>query len=80
MSEDSEPPLLDYGCTPKRLSTQRNADLYNAGTKLWTKKRLTEIEEQLEKSHSLNRFSVVGLDGKAVLIKNPFPEVANPIW
>ena len=83
MSEDpSPPPLLDYGCTPTRLSIQPIADLYDSGVKLWTKEALTDIEQQLERSYlsTVDRFTVSGVDGRTVAIKNPFPGVKNPIW
>jgi hypothetical protein len=82
MPEDHSPPLLDYGCTPTRLSTQRIADLYNSGVKLWTKEGLLDIERQLEQSRldTVDRFTVRGVDGRTVHVKNPFPGVKDAIW
>lgn len=74
------PVLLDYGCTPWRFSSQRVADLYDSGVKLWTKTDLQDIERQLERSNEVDRFTVRGVDGRIVQIKNPLVGVQKPIW
>lgn len=79
-SMQPRPPLLDYGCTPWRLSSQRVADLYDSDVKLWTKADLQDIEEQLEKSAIVDRFTVRGVDGGLVQIKNPQLGIQKPIW
>lgn len=73
-------PLLVYGCTPWRLSSQRVADLYNSGAKLWTKSDLTDIERQLEQSETLDWFVIRCVDGSQVHIKNPIQGARTPIW
>lgn len=75
-----ETPLLVYGCTPWRLSSQRVADLYDSGAKLWTKSDLADIERQLEQSKTLDRFVIRGVDGSQVHIKNPIQGAGTPIW
>lgn len=76
------PPLLDYGCTPGRLSSQRVFDLYTSRVKLWTKDDLRDIEHQLQQSFigTVGRFTVRGVDGRTIQIKNPWPGVQKPIW
>ncbi|KAH7248383.1 hypothetical protein B0J15DRAFT_527559 [Fusarium solani] len=73
-------PLLDYGCTPWRISSQRVADLYDSGTKFWTKSDLVDIERQLEQSATLDRFTIQCIDGKQVQVKNPLFGAEKPIW
>lgn len=76
----SSSPFLDYGCTPWRISSQRVADLYDSGTKLWTKDNLVDIERQLEQSATLDKFTVKTLDGKQVHVKNPGYGARKLIW
>lgn len=71
---------LDYGCTDWRMSSQKAADLYRSGAKLWRKEDLKDIEEQLEKAYTLERFSVRRIDGSIIQISNPMFQVQNPIW
>ncbi|KAL4935380.1 hypothetical protein BDV06DRAFT_207152 [Aspergillus oleicola] len=71
---------LNYGCTDWRISSQRAADLFNSGTKLWTKEDLRDIEQQLAQSSIMERFSVRGIDGSIIQISNPMFQVQNPIW
>ncbi|KFY35911.1 hypothetical protein V494_05495 [Pseudogymnoascus sp. VKM F-4513 (FW-928)] len=73
-------PLLEYGCTPWRISSQRAADLYESGVKLWRKEDLIDIEQQLGKSFTMEKFTVRRLDGSIVHIKNPIFGVLKPIW
>lgn len=73
-------PLLDYGCKPWRLSSQRVADMYDAGTKLWTKSDLVDIERQLENSATLDSFTIQSIDGKQLHVKNPLFGIQRPIW
>lgn len=76
----SQPPLLDYGCTPWILSSQRVADLYASGVNMWSRTDLQNIESQLERSATLDLFTVRGVDGRVVQIKNPLFGVQSPIW
>lgn len=76
----SPEPLLDYGCTPWHLSSQRAADLYDSGAKLWTKENLREIEQQLAQSRTRDKFTVRRIDGSLVHIRNPMFGVEKPIW
>jgi hypothetical protein len=71
---------LDYGCSDWRISSQRAADLYSSGTKLWTREDLKAIEQQLGQSYIMDRFSVRRIDGSIILISNPLFQVQNPIW
>ena len=73
------PPLLDYGCTPYRISSQHVADLYDSGTKLWTKEDLVNIERQLEQSATLDGFAVQCVSSKHVPVRNPLFGVRAPI-
>ncbi|KAB5562827.1 hypothetical protein GE09DRAFT_1219421 [Coniochaeta sp. 2T2.1] len=75
-----ETPLLMYGCTSWRLSSQRVADLYDSGAKLWTKSDLTDIERQLEQSETLDWFVIRCVDGSQVHVKNPIHGARTPIW
>ncbi|KAF3389156.1 hypothetical protein F1880_004548, partial [Penicillium rolfsii] len=72
--------LLDYGCTDWRISSQRAADLYSSGTRLWTKEDLEDIEQQLRQSYEMERFSVRRIDGSRIQICNPMFQIRNPIW
>lgn len=71
---------LKYGCTAWRISSQRAADLYSAGAKLWTKEDLEDIEQQLRQSYAMEQFSVRRIDGSILTIANPMLQVQNPIW
>lgn len=71
---------LDYGWTDWRISSQKAADLYSSGTKLWTKEDLKDIEEQLRQSYTMERFSVRRIDGSILQITNPMFQTQNPIW
>ncbi|CAI7652855.1 unnamed protein product [Penicillium palitans] len=71
---------LDYGCSDWRISSQRAADLYSSGTKLWTRKDLKDVEKQLGQSYTMDRFSVRRIDGSIIQISNPMFQVQNPIW
>ena len=71
---------LDYGSTDWRISSQRAADLYSSGARLWTKEVLEDIEQQLHESYTMERFSVRRIDGSIIQISNPMFQVQNPIW
>ncbi|KAL3474046.1 hypothetical protein BJX99DRAFT_186269 [Aspergillus californicus] len=71
---------LDYGCTEWRISSQRAADLYNSGTRLFIKEDLEDIEQQLRQSYDMERFTVRRMDGTIIQISNPMFHVRNPIW
>ncbi|KAI8947705.1 hypothetical protein F4801DRAFT_592403 [Xylaria longipes] len=73
-------PLLDYGCSHWRISSQRAADLYDSGVKLWRKEDLVDIEQQLARSYTAEKFTVRRIDGSIVHIKNPMFGVQKPIW
>ncbi|CAG8941685.1 unnamed protein product [Penicillium salamii] len=73
------PRPLDYGCTDWRMSSQIAADLYNSGTRLWTKEDLEDIEQQLRQYYAMERFSVRRIDGSMIQILNPMFQVSNPI-
>ncbi|KAI1420763.1 hypothetical protein F5Y12DRAFT_92415 [Xylaria sp. FL1777] len=73
-------PILEYGCSPWRTSSQQASDLYELGAKLWRKEDLLHIEQQLAQSHAAEKFTVRRLDGSLVHIKNPMFGVQKPIW
>ena len=73
-------PLLDYGCSNWKTSSQRAADLYDSGVKLWRKEDLVDIERQLAQSFTARKFTVRRIDGSVVHIKNPMFGVQKPIW
>ena len=73
-------PLLEYGCSEWRKSSQLASDLYEEGVKLWTKRDLLDIERQLSRSAELEYFTVRLIDGMQAHIKNPMFAVRLPIW
>ncbi|KAI1352570.1 hypothetical protein F5Y01DRAFT_91994 [Xylaria sp. FL0043] len=73
-------PLLDYGCSHWKTSSQRTADLYGSGVKLWRKEDLVDIEQQLMQSCAAEKFTVRRIDGSKAHIKNPMFGVQKPIW
>ena len=73
-------PLLDHGCSVWMASSQRAADLYNSGTKLWRREDLLDIEQQLAEFSGAKQFTLRRVDGSVVHIKNPMFEVQKPIW
>ncbi|OIW24780.1 hypothetical protein CONLIGDRAFT_636900 [Coniochaeta ligniaria NRRL 30616] len=75
-----EPTMLDYGCTPWRRSSQRAADSYDQGIKLWRREDLADIEQQLAQSRTAEKFTVRRTDGTVIHIKNPMFGVLKPIW
>lgn len=72
--------VLNYGCSDWKISSQRAADLYDSGKKLWAKTDLRDIERQLSQSATLEEFTVRRIDGHLVQIQNPNFGVENPIW
>ncbi|KAI0536206.1 hypothetical protein GGR58DRAFT_503512 [Xylaria digitata] len=79
-SGQSLEPVLDYGCSHWKTSSQRAADLYESGVKLWRKEDLADIEKQLAQSYTAEKFTVHRIDGSIVHIKNPMFGVQRPIW
>ncbi|KAI1284392.1 hypothetical protein F5Y07DRAFT_2401 [Xylaria sp. FL0933] len=73
-------PLLDYGSSHWRTSSQRAADFYDSGVKLWRKEDLLDIEQQLTQSCAAEKFTVRRIDGSKAHIKNPMFGVQKPIW
>ena len=73
-------PWLDCGCSPWKTSSQRAADLYDLEVKLWRKEDFIDIERQLAKSFTVEKFTVRRIDGSVVHIKNPMFGVQKPIW
>jgi len=73
-------PLLDYGCTPWRISSQQIADMYESGTKLWRKCDLVDIEQQLERWATLDKFTIVCIDGRRIQVKNPGFGAKKLVW
>ena len=73
-------PWLDYKCSPWIISSQRAADLYYSGAKLWRKEDLVDIEQQLTKACDAEKFTLRRLDGSIVHIKNPMFGALKPIW
>ncbi|KAI0203614.1 hypothetical protein F4808DRAFT_457883 [Astrocystis sublimbata] len=73
-------PLLDYGCSSWKTSSQRASDLYDFGVKLWRKGDLASIERQLAQSCTTEKFMVRRLDNTIVHITNPMFGIKKPIW
>ncbi|RSL80674.1 hypothetical protein CDV31_017103, partial [Fusarium ambrosium] len=80
ISKSAEREPLDYGCSDWRASSQRSANAYRLGLKLWTKSDLHGIEQQLSDSTNREFFIVHSIHGDEVRIKNPtFGETCS-IW
>ncbi|KAI0843564.1 hypothetical protein F5Y06DRAFT_291479 [Hypoxylon sp. FL0890] len=73
-------PILDYGHSLWKSSSQYVATSYNSGAKFWRKEDLEEIERQLTESSTTDIFTVRRIDGKELLIKNPILGVDRSIW
>lgn len=80
--EDQKPlqPLLDYGCSDWKTSSQRAANLYRSGVKLWRRTDLADIEGQLAQSYNRDTFTVRCIDGNMVQIQNPMVGEEKPVW
>lgn len=79
-----EPPepshvVLKYGCSDWKSSSQRAADLYDSGKKLWEEEDLKDIESQLARSATIKECTVRRIDGHLVHMQNPNFGVENPI-
>ncbi|KAI1410445.1 hypothetical protein F5Y13DRAFT_192306 [Hypoxylon sp. FL1857] len=61
-------------------STQKAADLYRSGQKLWIASDLERIEYELSHCKDMPSFTLRRFDGSLVSVKNPMYGVANPIW
>jgi len=61
-------------------STQKAAELYDAGEKIWHRQTLLDIERQLTESRTLKKFIVPCLDGSLISIPNPTYGHNKPIW
>ncbi|KAI0827808.1 hypothetical protein F5Y06DRAFT_291079 [Hypoxylon sp. FL0890] len=61
-------------------STQKAADLYRSGQKLWIASDLERIEYELAHYKDMTSFTIRRIDGSMVSIKNPMYGVTNPIW
>lgn len=62
------------------MSSQIASNLFSAGFKLWTKKDLEDIEEQLRHCKEREYFTVRLIDGTEVLIRSPMFGERSPIW
>lgn len=71
-------PLLDYGSSQWKISSQRAADLYDSGVRLWRKEDLVDIEQQLAQSVMMEKFTIRRIDGSVVHIKNPMFGCKSP--
>jgi len=63
-----------------RKSSQAAANLYNNGSKLWTKEDLRDIEHQLENSENQETFRVRLIDDTVVSVENIMFGEESPIW
>ncbi|OTA89254.1 hypothetical protein M434DRAFT_110692 [Hypoxylon sp. CO27-5] len=61
-------------------NTQKAADLYRSGQKLWIASDLERIEYELAHCKDMPSFTIRRIDGSTVSVKNPMYGVANPIW
>ncbi|KAF4332979.1 hypothetical protein FBEOM_13214 [Fusarium beomiforme] len=75
-----ESPVLNYGCSVWRRSSQIAANLYNQGCKLWTKNDLQDIEQQIAQSVYRKTFTVRAIDGSIISIENLNFGEQQPIW
>lgn len=71
---------LEYSCSEWRRSSQIAANLFENGSKLWTKNDLRDIEQQLAQSETHEYFTVRTIDDTVVSIKNPMFGERFPIW
>lgn len=62
------------------ISSQRAADLYESGAKLWTKKHLRDIEQELAETPTKVCFALRRIDGTTIHVSNPLYGVERPIW
>lgn len=56
-----------------RKSSQKAADLYDSGAKLWKKSDLLDIEQQI--AHGSEEFTVRSIEGQLITIRNPMFDV-----
>lgn len=61
-------------------NTQKAADLYRSGQKLWIASDLERIEDELAHSKDMPSFTIRRIDGSTVSVKNPMYGIANPTW
>ncbi|KAJ6008504.1 hypothetical protein N7540_012480 [Penicillium herquei] len=80
MSSTSEDKVVLDRRSSWMLKIQWATELYRAGTKLWTKEDIRDIEQQLTNCCLMPRFSVRQLDGRIIEVVNPIYQVENPIW
>ncbi|KAK0109552.1 hypothetical protein ONS95_002238 [Cadophora gregata] len=73
-------PISTYACSDWISSSQRAAELYDSGVKLWNKADLVEIERQLTQSDTTEKFAIRRIDGTMIQIRNPLVDVQKPIW
>lgn len=76
----SNMPPLEYGCSEWRMSSQVAFNLFNNGSKLWTKADLRDIEQQLAQSETCEVFTVRSIQRNLVTIKNPMFGERTPLW
>ncbi len=71
-------PLEEDAHTTWMKSSQKAANLYRDGVKIWTKEGLADIEHQL--ARNLEIFTICSIDGQEVKVKNPQFGVKWSIW
>lgn len=62
------------------ISSQRASDLYESGVKLWTKKQLRDIEQDLAETPTKVCFALSRIDGTTIHVSNPLYGVEKAIW
>lgn len=61
-------------------SSQSASNIYEAGSKLWTKSDLKNIEQQLTQCERIQCFTVRRIDGTVLEIENHLFGESSPIW
>lgn len=61
-------------------NTQKIADLYHSGKKIWIRSDFERIEHELMHWRTQPSFNIRRIDGSVVSIRNPMLGVSDPIW
>lgn len=61
-------------------ATQKSADLYRSGARLYVRSDLERIENELSHCQTTPSFTIRRIDGSTVSVKNPMYGVSQPMW